>query len=1022
MPKQPEAKLWYFEDFLTHVQNEHIFPDRPKDWNRLQVWENGVLKPAMPEGFHGKPDEAQMEYLYSHMQQGTLFLFELGNNAPKQIYYSQSYDVSLNPQKPAPLVRPEFPEIPKPNVPNPDEMENPETLTEEERQKYERQWREYDFAVSEQNRQKGNFSVTEDAYNESLKLYEDNVKRLEELGPDFRKNVEAYNEDRDLQGEAKEREARRKNAPLERIRRNREKADYVIGNMTAPHPVAIPEVFFSQVRTIPGENREVPHEHRGRLHSDATFEYSVYDSIWRHGYDLPNNSKIDAYDAATINFAMIGAVTPMKQFAARMPDIGGPVAIQNTAEQGMYMMVSGMFGEIRKYQLTAEFFRHAMDTGKYAIAYYQDGQPGILGSHLAECVQNIKDSFTCATQSDFFEDMVAATKLTERLLDLFERKPDIWAATELQQKDMDFMRGYVQMGKIYDRYLDAHMKLNEAEALGKQLSTEEKAEILTDAVIRRMVEREFVKDNERVESSDEYNKALTDAMEKDAADREAFEAWRRKLKKDISEDEAREVYKTTNDLDQHISATTRYPVDHKVIDMLGKPGMLERLRETLRKDPAILDLANKEPFEIRGDDLKSSPRINALAERLQPALQNCVYTDNQKHNWFVAMKSMLVRGKVNQDPDAISPWLNSRVASDANRLMVALEDAEGNKSLTPVSQLLEKGLQALSDPDQKTMNLLHNYASDGNLYYYDVGKDMPIRLNAEAEKASFEQLVVPPKPGIWKTIAYYLTFRYAFADEIEFQGKDRDPKTVDLFVRAKAERGEFAKTEDTMRRQAAPRVKITVEQEKLWHNVAKNDKKETENEKEQGKEYEQIHAFQKAPQNGNLVDFPKYTPSQISYRLYNVVNEVSKNQSTYVNKEGNDLARETFTVINSGKASHEKICQIMARAVLLEMVKQEQIADKNVAVGPIEEKLNDPESRKVMINTMLNNPAFKSFVQNTSMDMLKHFFMIGGGRNMALAISDAAVKMQKQQNKENEANAPAVNAENKMEKQGIGLH
>ena len=72
--KPTEAKIWYYDDFLTAVQDHHLLTNRPEDWKRLQILHADGLRPAMPEGFGGTPTNAQIEELFRRMKDGKLLI------------------------------------------------------------------------------------------------------------------------------------------------------------------------------------------------------------------------------------------------------------------------------------------------------------------------------------------------------------------------------------------------------------------------------------------------------------------------------------------------------------------------------------------------------------------------------------------------------------------------------------------------------------------------------------------------------------------------------------------------------------------------------------------------------------------------------------------------------------------------------------------------------------------------------------------------------------------------------------
>ena len=84
MPFRPtDAMHWYYRVFKAEVEVIDLHQNKPKDWTRLQVWDGNSLKPVMPEGFSGVPNEEQINMLYSHVQNNRLFFFKLGESEPQ---------------------------------------------------------------------------------------------------------------------------------------------------------------------------------------------------------------------------------------------------------------------------------------------------------------------------------------------------------------------------------------------------------------------------------------------------------------------------------------------------------------------------------------------------------------------------------------------------------------------------------------------------------------------------------------------------------------------------------------------------------------------------------------------------------------------------------------------------------------------------------------------------------------------------------------------------------------------------
>ena len=59
---------------------------------------------------------------------------------------------------------------------------------------------------------------------------------------------------------------------------------------------------------------------------------------------------------------------------------------------------------------------------------------------------------------------------------------------------------------------------------------------------------------------------------------------------------AREEYKKKHDLGVYGPGIFLFPAEHRIISVLGQPGALERMRQNLLKDPALLERAQQPQF------------------------------------------------------------------------------------------------------------------------------------------------------------------------------------------------------------------------------------------------------------------------------------------------------------------------------------------------------------------------------------------------------------------------------------------
>lgn len=949
MPEpQTAANVWFYQDFLADGQKVDFWVNRPEDWSRLQILEGDTLKPAMEPGFQGRPTPAQVEMLYQHALQGKLFFFELGNPTPRMLGQEGNEKRFVDPN----AQEPEAPEKPA-------EGAHSSLMV------------SYKFRL--------------DDYNERMERYQRNLDDLKALGDGFKNAVDAYNADRDLQREGAERNGRHVNQISVRNQRGREKADRVINDVFGPKPVASPEVFY-----VPGHPT-----------GETVFKFEHYgEQFAPNAIELPAGSKLSAEDVATINFAMLGAKKPVMDAAQRRLGTS-PLQTENMATEGFNMLVTGMFGEPRMNQQLSDhkLIGYVLRKSKDVIEQYNSGYAAPLGKHLGECVRNIKNVFTGSANNDVTQDTVAATKLIERVQDLLQRDPALMQAANLKENEQEFMRGYVQMGKVYDNYLQSFVTLNEAQAHGQVLSTDKKAELLADIVLRAIVENELTKDRENLEKSQEYKALQDQANEKNLLEAEAYDKWREDVMNKMEDKEAaareQAKYLLQHDYNMHTASVYSRPMDHKVISLLAKNGVVERLRQNLQKDPYILAAAAKEPMDISGKDLFQSDEMKALAEKAWATLHGMEVTGQQKLTWFNNMKA-LVTAPEGQDLNALSPWLSASVASDAGRLMIAMPNGRGGKSLINLANLLDGGLKDLENPTQQAIDLMYRNALEGNLYYYQVGKELPLRLTAEGVKAEVQQIKQPVKPTLWQQFANLITGGWAYAD-ICNPKPDRDPAAVD---------GILYSSDGRM-------ATITVE-------MAEHSNQPSAQVDQARKSYEQrikdeVNNFSRIPDDSISREFPQYNLDDVASKLNKIA------FADTVDMEDNLLAGEMTsgalyirTRLCAENPTQQQIREAMAAAVLMESVKEERLSGKGDTI-----RTQLVRNREGMVQSMVNTDAFRAFTEDASMDMLKHFIMVDGARNMYQAMKTIASNRAKQQEKGNDVNALEQNVQKQNENQKI---
>ena len=678
MPYMPsEAKLWFYNVFKAEVENDELLLNNAEDWTRLRVWDGTSLKPVMPEGFSGMPTEEQMEMLYAHVKNKELFLYELKKESFSLLTGNGRLKVSKTP-----VEKPQKPRM----------FEKPANNSEEKKNE-----------------------VALYHYNNEMAVWEAQEKH----GAPLRSAMEGYYAGRNAEQDKKETAFRWEINKLRNYQMIRNRGDRIITQMMGPRPSATEEIFYTQAN----------------LSTSATLRYEIYNDLLKpNGYDLPQNDKLDEYDAATINFAMLGVASEMEKLIFSRGGCG-PMYAKSKSLDGFNMLTTALFGYSRINQPLAANMGEAMKLGKESIDAYLADDPTLLGQRLGECAKNLKNLFTGAAQSKVTESLVAATKITERILNLFEKNPELWKASGLSDHDREYLRGYVQVGKIYDQYAVNQIKFTEAQIKGTGLSAEERAQILADALIRRMVTKEMAADSQAVENSKEYQTGMMEALMKDQEASQKLDQWMSENEDKYTEEELTQLKdvqeKLLDDGAHTVCYMGNYPVEHPIFHKLAQPGMLERLRENLMKDSFVLAQAQKEPFAFGPKDLEDgSKELDALLEQ--------------------TMEKMA--------------WIDNLLSSDIqlNSLRMFGKDDKGNRTLTNVVDPEE-----LENPSKETLDMLYEHAKTGSLYFYNKDSAARNRLVVDGVQLSVQQVEQPERPTLWMRFANFITFGYAYAEAIE---------------------------------------------------------------------------------------------------------------------------------------------------------------------------------------------------------------------------------------------------------------
>ena len=200
-----QHEAWFYEKFITQGGNINFRMDRATDWAGLQIFDGNTLKPAMGQGFKGRPTSEQLKNLYDLAKQGKLVFFDLAKEKPEAVTLDGTVSIEMNPVKPTEPVKPG------------------ENATKDE---------------------KSSYAFKAMMYDKLKQNYEKAVEALGKLGEGFGAAVEAYNGTRDMKAEQKEAESRKVNRTYARQQRRLNNADRLIDGAFGPRPVPLADYFF----------------------------------------------------------------------------------------------------------------------------------------------------------------------------------------------------------------------------------------------------------------------------------------------------------------------------------------------------------------------------------------------------------------------------------------------------------------------------------------------------------------------------------------------------------------------------------------------------------------------------------------------------------------------------------------------------------------------------------------------------------------------------------------------------------
>ena len=246
---------------------------------------------------------------------------------------------------------------------------------------------------------------------------------------------------------------------------------------------------------------------------------------------------------------------------------------------------------------------------------------------------------------------------------------------------------------------------------------------------------------------------------------------------------------------------------------------------------------------------------------------------------------------------------------------------------------------------------------------------MPQRIGAEGTEVSAQQMKEPVKPSGWQRFWHMVTGGRAYAS-ICNPAPDRDPAAMEKILLAKESR-------------AAVRQSELANHSRVQRNLANPEARERDF--ENARLNTEVENFRHIPDPNKPQQFPNYNRD-------NVLDKVQQEVTTAF---GTPVGTALFTAYSNYvqvamchvDPSQKMLRQAMASMVLAEAVREEQLANNgNTFASQLDSNYEG------MLQGVMDDAVFQAFTKEPSKEMLAHFLMVDGARNMFRAMKDVAQK------------------------------
>ena len=477
---------WYNSEFRQNIVQPSKDPKLADtdgiEWGRVRIWDGQKFARVLPEWHKGIPDDQALKKLQDAAEKGNLFMYQRGDKYPSKWMGNHWLSMDRGWIEASKPVEPE--ELTK-DLGHP--LRTRPTLDEYTKEVsgvklalnrafgrvgikvYRGEVEKYNQAVEKHARAR-------DKYDRDMAAYFEKREERDVIRNEFNRRVEAHEYMRkSYEALTPEQRAAMENdvqQRLEEIKANREVERQNAEAKLGPELNAKARIARAAVR-IDAMTNEPEHEtflNRG----DEPLGQEAYDTIAPHGYALPVDSRLEPAEMAAIHVVVAGSPQAAEQAKLPLPD---------AAQYGQ--MLQGVFYG-KSTDVNWQYITASYDTTKGLIAEYENGNPEPLAKAVGEGMRNLIN--VGRGHMDMSPEMAGLAQLTERMLNVMDTHKGLMEHCNLTQEEMNFARGMVNLGRIYNQFLDARTELVMAATGAQKLSPEEMNKHTANLLIGKMAE------------------------------------------------------------------------------------------------------------------------------------------------------------------------------------------------------------------------------------------------------------------------------------------------------------------------------------------------------------------------------------------------------------------------------------------------------------------------------------------------------------------------------------------------------